>query len=74
MKYRRGCVWRVLLAEGVFGHKMARDSVWNILINNKGEQSNYLLSWQMHLGLKDTNVEGDLVVEHFNLVFKVSYI
>ena len=26
----------------------------------------------MHLGLKDTNVEGDLVVEHFNLIFKVS--
>jgi hypothetical protein len=28
----------------------------------------------MHLGLKDTNVEGDLVVEHYNGAFKVSNI
>ena len=36
VKYRRGSVWRVLQAEGVFGEKIAVDSKWNILINNKG--------------------------------------
>ena len=34
MKYRRGSVWRVLQAEGVFGEKIAVGSKWNILINN----------------------------------------
>ena len=36
VKYRRGSVWRVLQAEGVFGEKIAVGSKWNILINNKG--------------------------------------
>ena len=80
MKYRRGSVWRVLQAEGVFGEKIARDSVWNILINNKGcfffginsyrPLKNYFVPC-LSPGLRDTNVEGDLVVEHYNNIFKV---
>ena len=27
--------------------------------------------WQTHLGQKDTNVEGDIVVEHLNKIYKV---
>ena len=43
MKYRRGCVWRVLQANGVFGEKVATDSVHNILINNKGKKLSMFL-------------------------------
>ena len=73
VKYRRGSVWRVLQAEGVFGEKIAVDSKWNILINNKGF---FFISTtpnnkDIHLGKRDSNVEGDLVVEHHNLSFKV---
>ena len=73
VKYRRGSVWRVLQAEGVFGEKIAVDSKWNILINNKGF---FFISTtpnnkDIHLGKRDSNVEGDLVVEHHNISFKV---
>ena len=76
MKYRRGCVWRVLQANGVFGEKVATDSVHNILINNKGKKLSMFLRmfiYTLCTGLKDTNVEGDLVVEHYNKAFKVIF-
>ena len=72
VKYRRGSVWKVLQAEGVFGEKIAVDSKWNILINNKGFFTSITPNNKdIHLGKRDSNVEGDLVVEHHNLSFKV---
>ena len=72
VKYRRGSVWRVLQAEGVFGEKIAVGSKWNILINNKGFFTSITPNNKdIHLGKRDSNVEGDLVVEHHNLSFKV---
>ena len=43
-------------AAGVFGEKIMVDSIYNCLVNDQG--------------LPDTNVEGDLKVEHQNLEFK----
>lgn len=45
MKYRRGCIWTVLQSEGVFGEKIARDCVWNRLINNKGSPNTPFVVW-----------------------------
>ena len=48
------------------------DSKWNILINNKGFFTSITPNNKdIHLGKRDSNVEGDLVVEHHNLSFKV---
>ena len=48
------------------------DSKWNILINNKGFFTSITPNNKdIHLGKIDSNVEGDLVVEHHNLSFQV---
>ena len=48
------------------------DSKWNIWINNKGFFTSITPNNKdIHLGKRDSNVEGDLVVEHHNLSFKV---
>ena len=36
-KYRQAAIWRIMAAEGVFGPKVATDTVYNCLINNKGK-------------------------------------
>ena len=49
------------------------DALHNCLVNNKGEfcKTKYPnRSTPPSLGFADTNVEMDLVVEHFNLVLK----
>ena len=77
VKYRRGSVWRVLQAEGVFGEKIAVEStVWTLNGTSWSTTKVFFTSItpnnkDIHLGKRDSNVEGDLVVEHHNLSFKV---
>ena len=47
---------KIALASGVLGEKMMVDSVYNCLVNDQG--------------LSNTNLEGDLKVEHQNCDFK----
>ena len=47
---------KIASAAGVLGEKIMTDSVYNSLVNDQG--------------LPDTNVEGDLKVEHQNLELK----
>ena len=47
---------RVAACSGVFGAKVQTDALHNCFVNDQG--------------LEDTNVEGDLKVEHMNLRFK----
>jgi len=47
---------KIASAAGVLGEKIMIDSIFNCLVNDQG--------------LADTNVEGDLKVEHQNLEFK----
>ena len=47
---------RIAAARGVFGEKIKVDSIHNCLINE--------------LGLKNSNIDGDLKVEHVNKMFK----
>ena len=55
-KYRICCHRKIAACAGVFGKKVQTDALHNCFINDQG--------------LKDTNVEGDLKVEHMNLRFK----
>ena len=62
-------------AEGVFGEKIKIDSVYNCLINDQGNVicfgKGYCVGLiKTVLGLKDSNVDGDLKVEHVNKLFK----
>lgn len=47
---------KIALANGVLGEKLMVDSVYNCLVNDQG--------------LSNTNLEGDLKVEHQNCDFK----
>ena len=55
-KYRICCHRKIAACSGVFGAKVQTDALHNCFVNDQG--------------LEDTNVEGDLKVEHMNLRFK----
>ena len=55
-KYRKAAHMKVAASSGVLGEKIMVDSTLNSLVNDQG--------------LPDSNVEGDLKVEHQNLEFK----
>ena len=56
IKYRKAAHMKVAAAAGVLGEKVMMDSSFNSLVNDQG--------------LANSNVEGDLKVEHQNLEFK----
>ena len=56
IKYRKAAHMKLASASGVLGEKVMMDSIFNCLVNDQG--------------LPNTNVEGDLKVEHQNLQFK----
>ena len=54
-KYRIAAHTKIATASGVFGEKIQADSIYNCLINEQG--------------LKNSNIDGDLKVEHVNKMF-----
>ena len=59
-KYRKAAHMKIASTAGVLGEKIMIDSTYNSLVNDQG--------------LSDTNVEGDLKVEHQNLQLKTGLI
>ena len=59
-KYRKAAHMKIASTAGVLGEKIMIDSTYNSLVNDQG--------------LPDTNIEGDLKVEHQNLELKTGLI
>ena len=65
---------KIASSAGVLGEKIKVDSTYNSLVNEQGDHDHTDLKIYPianHTGLANTNVEGDLKVEHQNLELKL---